>query len=130
MDDLHIPAGHDTPEIRFDFSRHHLSMHGESYPENAMSFYGPIRSSLHNYLEDLPADASVYVNVGLRYFNSSSTTLIRALIGMLDKTASSGPSISVDWVHDEEDDTMLEFGTDLKEENRSLCFNTISLSTA
>jgi hypothetical protein len=130
MDDLHIPASNETPEISFEFSRHHLSMHGESYPENAMSFYGPIRSSLQNYLERLPADSKLYVNIGLRYFNSSSTKLIRALIGMLDKTASNGPSISVDWLHDEDDDMMLEFGTDLKEEHRFLQFNTVIMATA
>jgi len=125
MEDLHIPASNETPEIRFEFSRHCLSMHGESYPENAMSFYGPIRSSLQNYLEKLPTDGKVEVNIGLRYFNSSSTKLIRALIGMLDRSAESGPSISVDWLHDADDDMMLEFGSDLKEEHRSLKFNTV-----
>lgn len=125
MEDLHIPASNETPEVRFEFSRHCLNMHGESYPENAMSFYGPIRASLQNYLEQLPADGRVEVNIGLRYFNSSSTKLIRALIGMLDEKASNGPSISVDWLHDEDDDMMLEFGSDLKEEHRSLKFNTV-----
>ena len=130
MEDLHIPASNETPEVRFEFSRHCLSMHGESYPENAMSFYGPIRSSLQNYLEKLPTDGRVEVNIGLRYFNSSSTKLIRALIGMLDEKASNGPSISVDWLHDEDDDMMLEFGTDLKEEHRSLKFNTVVAEAA
>ena len=130
MEDLHIPASNETPEISFEFSSHSLSMHGESYPENAMSFYGPIRSSLQNYLEKLPADGRVNVNIGLRYFNSSSTKLIRALIGMLDKTASNGPTIAVDWLHDEEDDMMLEFGMDLKEEHRSLQFNTVVVEPA
>lgn len=130
MQDLHIPASNETPEISFAFSRHCLSMHGESYPENAMSFYGPIRSSLQNYLETLPADGCVSVDIGLRYFNSSSTKLIRALIGMLDHTASNGPSISVDWLHDEDDDMMLEFGIDLKEEHRSLKFTTVVAEAA
>ena len=130
MEDLHIPASNETPEIRFEFSRHCLSMHGESYPENAMSFYGPIRSSLQNYLEKLPADGHVEVNIGLRYFNSSSTKLIRALIGMLDQAASHGPTISVDWLHDADDDMMLEFGIDLKEEHHSLKLKTVVAEAA
>lgn len=125
MEDLYIPASNETPEIRFEYSRHRLSMHGESYPENAMSFYGPIRAGLQNYLEQLPADGQVAVDIGLRYFNSSSTKLIRALIGMLDQAASHGPSITVDWLHDADDDMMLEFGSDLKEEHHSLKFNTV-----
>ncbi|BAO29150.1 DUF1987 domain-containing protein [Sulfuritalea hydrogenivorans] len=130
MEDLHIPASNETPEIRFEFSRHRLSMHGESYPENAMSFYGPVRASLQSYLDQVPADSRIEVGIGLRYFNSSSTKLIRALVGMLDKAAENGPSISVDWLHDEDDDMMLEFGIDLKEEHRSLKFSTVVVEPA
>lgn len=130
MQDLYIPASNETPEVSFEFSRHHLSMQGESYPENAMNFYGPIRASLHNYLETLSGESKVYVSIGLRYFNSSSTKLIRALVGMLDKTAQGGASICVDWLHDADDDMMLEFGIDLKEEHRSLKFNTTVVEMA
>ena len=125
MDDLHIPAGYATPAIRFEFSRHRLGIHGDSCPENAMAFYSPIGASLHDYLEALPADGQVDVNIGLRSLNSSSTKLIRSLVKLLDRTAAKGPSISVDWLVGEDDNWMLEFGIDLKEEHQSLKFNTV-----
>lgn len=50
MENLYIPATNETPEINFNFSEHKLHMSGESYPENAMAFYAPVRASLQNYL--------------------------------------------------------------------------------
>ncbi|MDP1732906.1 MAG: DUF1987 domain-containing protein [Sulfuritalea sp.] len=130
MKDLHIPARNDTPEIRFEFSRHRLCIYGESFPENAIGFYGPIRSRLQDYLEKLPVDGRVDVNIGLLYSDSSSARLIRALIGMLDRAARSGPSISVHWLLAEDDEVGMEFGIDLMEEHGSLQFNVVVAETA
>jgi hypothetical protein len=129
MNDLHIPASIETPEVRFDFSRHCLALRGVSCPENATGFYAPIRSSLQGYLEKLATDDQVDVNIGLCYSDGSSARAIRALVGMLDRTAACGPSISIDWLHAEDDDMILEFGIDLMEEYRSLQFNMVVAKT-
>jgi hypothetical protein len=130
MNDLHIPASIETPEIRFEFSRHRLALRGVSCSENATGFYAPVRSSLQDYLDKLPADVQVDVNIGLRYSDSSSARVIRALIGMLDRAAASGPSISVDWLHAEDDKMIMEFGIDLMEECGALQFNMAVAETA
>lgn len=129
MNDLHIPASIETPEIRFEFSRHRLALRGASFPENATGFYAPIRSSLQGYLEKLADDGQVDVSIGLRYSDSSSARAIRALIGMLARAAASGPSISVDWLHTEDDEMGMEFGIDLMEEHGSLQFNLVVAET-
>jgi hypothetical protein len=130
MNDLHIPASIETPEIKFEFSRHCLALRGVSCPEHATGFYAPIHASLQGYLEKLPVDGRVDVNIGLRYSDSSSARLIRALIRMLDKAARSGPSISVHWLHAEDDEMVMEFGIDLMEEHGSLQFNMVVAETA
>ena len=130
MNDLHIPASIETPEIRFEFSRHRLALRGVSCPENVPGFYAPIRSSLQGYLEKLAADDQVDVNIGLSYSDGSSAKAIRDLIGMLERTAASGPSISVYWLHTEDDEMAMEFGIDLMEEHGSLQFNMVAAETA
>ena len=130
MDNLYIPPTHETPEIRFLFDEHTLYINGESYPENAMAFYAPIRASLQNYLDNAPKETEIEAHFNLRYFNSSSTKLIRSMIALMHETASSGKKISASWYHDPEDDMMQEFGLDLKEEFTLLNFRVLSLETA
>lgn len=128
MENLHIAATNESPEIDFRYSENRLSIRGESYPENAMAFYSPIRASLQNYLEATPG--GIEVDVALRYFNSSSTKIIRMLIGMLNAAAEAGKSAVVRWHHDPEDDMMAEFGLDLKEEFRALSLDCVESAEA
>ncbi|MDD5249360.1 MAG: DUF1987 domain-containing protein [Rhodocyclaceae bacterium] len=130
MENLYIPATNETPEINFRFSEHQLHVSGESYPENAMAFYAPIRASLHNYLDRTQAQGAVEAHFSLRYFNSSSTKLIRSLIALMHDSAQAGKRIVTHWYHDPDDDMMSEFGNDLKDEFRMLDIRVVALETA
>lgn len=112
MDDLILAGTASCPDIEFRFSEHRLVLKGESYPENAAAFYGPLIERLKVYLERLEA-TDVVVDVALRYFNSSSTKILFNLFGMLHEAACAGNGIVVRWHYDPEDDTMLEFGREL-----------------
>ena len=129
MDNLYIPATNETPEINFRFSEHQLHVSGESYPENAMAFYAPIRASLHDYLAAQP-QGEVEAHFALRYFNSSSTKLIRSMIALMHDSAQAGKRIVTHWYHDPDDDMMSEFGNDLKDEFRMLDIRVVALETA
>lgn len=123
MQDLYIPATAETPEVKFEYSRHTLRIEGESYPENAMAFFAPLRAGLQSYLAQVTDQAPVEVHFSLKYFNSSSTKLLRSLISMLNESARSGVRITAHWYHDPEDDMMLEFGHDLQDEFGALHLN-------
>lgn len=124
---LYIPPTNETPEVDFRFADNCLRIKGESYPENAISFYGPIRASLESYLTQLPPGQPVEMHFHLTYFNSSSTKLIRALFSLLHNNASNGKPIVTHWYHDAEDDMMAEFGMDLREEFKALDFRAVAL---
>ncbi len=53
MNNLKMPSTDRTPEIDFDFSNNHLVLKGESYPEDAFSFYKPVFEALDDYLVQL-----------------------------------------------------------------------------
>ena len=107
MENLYIPATNETPEINFRFDEHKLHVSGESYPENAMAFYAPIRASLNDYLASAQPSGAVEAHFSLKYFNSSSTKLIRSLISLMHDSAQNGKHIVTHWYHDSEDDMML-----------------------
>lgn len=127
MQDLYIPGERDKPEVDFKFSRHQLALRGESFPENALAFYGPIVAALTAYLEET-RDQDIQVDVALRYFNSSSTKILLNLFRLLDQAAANRNTVHVHWHHDPEDDMMLEFGNDIANDFVSLDYQAVPTS--
>jgi len=114
MHDLYIDATNTSPEVDFRFNEHQLVLRGESYPENAAAFFGPITEALREYL-DQSQDQTIEVIIELTYFNSSSTKVLFNIFDMLN-TAAANNIINLHWRHDQDDDTILEFGEDLHED--------------
>jgi len=112
MENLYLAPTPSSPEVDFKFDQHQLHLRGESYPENAAAFYGEILRQLRAYLAGCTAQ-QVTVNIALAYFNSSSTKMLFNMIEALNDAVAAGNSITVNWFHDEEDDTILEFGEEL-----------------
>lgn len=130
METLYIPPTGETPEIRFQFADHRLDVRGESYPENAMAFYAPVRASLADYLPRVPPGQTIEATFALSYFNSSSTKLIRSLLAMIHDAANNGAQAIVMWQHDPDDDMMMEFGNDLKDEFRMMDVRVVPVQAA
>ncbi|MBS4018885.1 MAG: DUF1987 domain-containing protein [Dechloromonas sp.] len=112
METLYIGATPSSPEVNFDFAKHHLSIRGESYPENAAAFYGEIIKRLREYLGNC-SQTRITVDISLAYFNSSSTKMLFNIFEAFNSAATAGNEIVLNWYHDEEDDTILEFGQEL-----------------
>ncbi|WP_409518331.1 DUF1987 domain-containing protein [Janthinobacterium sp.] len=119
---LFLAATPSSPEIDFRFDQHILSIKGESYPENAAAFYGPLNAAVRNYVETCH-DAQITVHVSLAYFNSSSTKMLFTLFDILNQAAIDGNRVRLNWYHDEDDDTILEFGQELQQDFTALDFH-------
>ncbi len=119
---LFLAATPSSPEIDFRFEQHTLSIKGESYPENAAAFYGPLNAAVRNYVETCH-DAQITVHVSLAYFNSSSTKMLFTLFDILNQAAIDGNRVRLNWYHDEDDDTILEFGQELQQDFTALDFH-------
>ena len=119
---LFLAATPSSPEIDFRFEQHTLSIKGESYPENAAAFYGPRNAAVRNSCETCH-DAQITVHVSLAYFNSSSTKMLFTLFDILNQAAIDGNRVRLNWYHDEDDDTILEFGQELQQDFTALDFH-------
>lgn len=123
MDNLFIAASASSPEVDFRFDERTLALKGESYPENAAQFWGEIIATLRRFLADDEGGAAITVNVALSYFNSSSTKMLFSLFDALNEKAEEGAEVVLNWYHDEDDDTIFEFGQELQEDFSALVFN-------
>ncbi|MBF0118513.1 MAG: DUF1987 domain-containing protein [Desulfobacterales bacterium] len=123
MDDLKIKATKFTPEISFDSKNHILEIRGKSYPENCAEFYEPIFSWVNNYLSEI-TNEKIIINIELLYFNSSSSKALMNFFDMLEE-ADNIKNINVNWIYNSEDDIMLEYGEEFKEDMQTLILNLI-----
>ena len=121
MDNLYIPPTPSSPEVDFKFDENTLSLRGESYPENAAAFFGNILRQLEAYLGACDG-RKITVSIALAYFNSSSTKMLFNLVGLLSDAAEAGNEVVLNWFHDEEDDTIFEFGQELKDDFTAIQF--------
>lgn len=127
MEPLFIAASPTSPEIDFRFDQHSLSIKGESYPENAAAFYGPLIARVQAWLDGCN-EAEITVNVSLAYFNSSSTKMLFTFFESLNNAAIAGNQVRLNWYHDEDDDTILEFGQELQDDFGALDFHDHAVS--
>ena len=128
MENLFIAATASTPEVDFRFNVHSLTLKGESYPENAAAFYGNMLTQVGNYLKTCSA-TDITVNMALAYCNSSSTKLLFSMLEAFNKAAKSGNHITLNWYHEVEDDTLYDFGQEIRQDYPALNFVDIPIDS-
>lgn len=62
------------------------------------------------------------MHIALAYFNSSSTKMLFNLIEVLSEAAEAGRAVALHWYFDEEDDTICEFGEELRDDFPAIGF--------
>ncbi|MGE5516581.1 MAG: DUF1987 domain-containing protein [Bacteroidota bacterium] len=125
MENLMIAATERSPEVDFDFAAGHLSLKGESYPEDASSVFGPIFAALEGYLNQA-AGKDIRFDFSLIYFNSSSAKALMNMFQLLDRAAAGGVKVVVNWCYAPDDETMQEFGEDFSEDLEHVTFNLVA----
>ncbi|ABI56364.1 DUF1987 domain-containing protein [Alkalilimnicola ehrlichii MLHE-1] len=115
IDPIDLEATDRTPRVLFDPQAGRFEMSGESYPEDAAAFFGPIMEALKAFLAD-PEGAALQVRLEMAYFNSSSAKALMNMFQLLEDAAGEGREVTVDWYYQAGDDTMEEFGEDFSED--------------
>jgi hypothetical protein len=119
MHDFHLAATPCTPAVLLSPLRGLLTMQGESYPENVLSFYAPILEQLRAVLEEqkLPL---LRVEMHITYYNSASAKAFHRIFQLLNKAAEKGCAIKLLWHYDEEDDMARDLGQNLREDFQAI----------
>ena len=113
MNAYSVEQSNRTPLLNFNPSTGIFEVKGKSIPENSMGFYKPMFEWLDKYAEE-PA-AKTILNIQLDYFNTSSSKSVVDLFKKLEQISKSGKGeVHINWLHNEDDDDMLEAGEDYK----------------
>jgi hypothetical protein len=129
MKDIYLARTSHSPEVDFRFSANSLSMSGEAYPENANEFFHPILTGLEKYLGAMDGQ-DIEFHFRLTYFNSAATKMLYSMFELLNESACTSNRVILNWYHDEEDDTILEFGEGIKDDFGALDFRPIAIDLA
>ena len=123
MEQIIIEATDRTPNVIFDFENGIFRFKGESYPEDASAFFGPLYQALDTFL-DGTFENNIVFDVQFEYFNSSSAKVLMNLFQLLEDAAENKNKTTViNWYYNEDDDTMQEFGEDFASDMEHTTFN-------
>lgn len=118
-----------SPEVDFDFAAGHLVLRGESYPEDAAAFFGPLLQALRGHLSATATSPITFV-VELAYFNSSSAKALMNLFMPLEDAAAEGRPVTVRWMFSADDDVIQEAGEDFAADFEHALFEMIEGAAA
>jgi hypothetical protein len=111
-----------SPQVDFDFAQGRFALAGESYPEDAARFFGPLLQAVQDFIAAGPQHPLVF-DLTLAYFNSSTAKALMNLFEMLERAAAGGASVTVNWHFASDDDAMREFGEDFSLDFSACRFN-------
>ena len=122
-----VEQSYKTPLINFDGVTGNFEIKGKSIPDNSSKFYEPLLAWLDNYVQN-PAPRT-NLNLQLDYLNTNSNKSIMDMLQKLEQMSKNGKGeIIINWLYEEQDDSMLEVGEDYKSFIK-IPFNLISFTT-
>lgn len=110
MEKMYLESTFTTPKVVLDKEAGAFEFSGQSIPENALDFYGPIVNWLDKYAES-PNEKTV-VNFKFDYYNTASSKMIFHLLQKFDQIYHAGHEVEINWYYLDDDDEMLEAGED------------------
>jgi len=110
-----------TPYIFADEVKGYMKLEGRCFPESVSLFFRDISVWLESHLA---SDFKLFTfDCVIEYFNSSTAKWLFNLLTLMDRRASEGKKIVVNWITVEGNGMMIECGEDFQEEMKSLEFN-------
>src|ERR1051325_414051 len=119
MQPIKIDATETTPGVVLDHTTDTFVIGGESRPENARKFYGPIIEwfDKHNqflyWLKNDKGDAykkDIRIDFRFDYLNSTSIKFVYDLLKKIEELKSNATSLKINWQYESGDDDMKESG--------------------
>ncbi|SHJ42608.1 DUF1987 domain-containing protein [Propionispora hippei] len=116
MKPLHIEQTSSTPGVLFEPDRHRLKIIGQSYPDNAFAFYGPVFQWLDEFLAECESSILLELYFQIPYINAGSTKCILLLLEKLTAAYRSGKQVVVQWYYDGDSEVAQECAVKFQED--------------
>lgn len=117
MDVLRIENTSSTPKVILDAEEKSVTIWGASRPENASSFYKPIKKWLEEYLavQGKSYSSPLNVEVKIQYFNSPSLIEIIEVFRIIRRLIDQGQKVLVNWYYDEDDELIYDTAQEISD---------------
>lgn len=102
----------DTPKAVFDKSTYTYSIVGNSYMENCIDFYKPIKEFVENYESNGYNELNLLFHYNL--LNSSSSVYLAQIILNAAKLVNKDINVNIEWMYDINDEELFELGQKLE----------------
>jgi hypothetical protein len=129
MNIWYMPQTPTTPEVLLDPALGLLSLKGESYPENVLSFYAPVLERIRAAVEDDGLEA-FKVELHIPYYNSASAKALHRILQLLNRAGEKGCAVQVRWQFDAEDEMARDLGTNFREDFPAISLVDVPLAVA
>ena len=116
METLQNTRTKSSPEIFFNPVEHTLSIHGETYPENAFTFFEPLFDWVDTYLTTVSGEQKVIIKLDIPYMNTSSTKCYMMLLEKFEDAYLDGKSIELNWYYNAENENEIECAQEFQED--------------
>jgi len=126
MRHLFLEPTQTTPLVIINSFEGTIELKGKSSPENALKFYMPILKTTYKLFRH--SISPINVDMSFTYFNTSSAKCLFSFFKVLRVLKQRGVNITINWCYEEEDEDMLEIGTEY-EEILNLSFNYIEVKS-
>lgn len=113
IEKIDIKGTRDTPEILFDPQNNIFTIKGNSMPEDATAFFGPIFNWVEKYIESPVDNTNIICN--LEYFNSTSAKMIYQIFIEFEKVFDKDKKAEIFWYFDNGDKLIEEKGFEFQE---------------
>lgn len=119
MEAIHLAASETTPKVELDHTTDKFEIGGESRPENARKFYGPIIEWFDKYNQFLywlkndkgaGYKKDIVVDFHFDYLNSTSIKFVYDLLKKIEELKTNATSATINWYFDAGDEDMKESG--------------------
>ncbi len=114
MENLILEKSKFTMSVDFNAETGILNLEGNSYPEDAISFFESLNKWMEQYIAEVKGD--IVFNVKLNYLNSSSSKCFMDMFDILEDYSEEGGNVKVNWYYFENDDEIKEAGEELLED--------------
>lgn len=102
-----IPGSDRTPTISMQDGV--FAITGRSYMENSVEFYAPVKRLLEEH------QGPLHVDIGLDFFNTSSSKCLMDLLFIVDKKVMAGNECDIKWSYKTDDEDMRDAAEEFRD---------------
>lgn len=108
MEIYHLAATKKTPKVILDHTKGYFEFSGIAMPEDTVIFFDPLLKKIKEYFN--ATEVPIVFHFSVYYFNSLSSKMLYELFKVIERNYKKGKEVRIEWVYEEDDESMEEAG--------------------